>query len=129
VHLLVSKEIKAGKTQVKDELSDEKKKKIKIFVKDYMDKVMARRAQKLAAKQQQQQQQQEAASGRTESVSTGTPQVPGSTPRDSVPKELEPDTPTPSNVSKTLAASENKELRTLSPTEFLKTLEDGWLER
>lgn len=119
MHLLVGKEIKAGKTHVKDELSDEKKRKIKIFVKDYMDKVMVRRAQKLAAKAQ------ESAPGPSESVSTSTPQLPGSTPRDELSKEVEPDTPLSNSASKI----ENGDLQSLSPSEFLKTLEqDGFLE-
>jgi len=81
VHLLVSKEIKAGKTEVKDELSDDKKRKIKYFVKDYMDKVMARRAQKLASKQQ------ESVPGHPDSASTATPLVPGSEQREGEVKE------------------------------------------
>jgi SRI (Set2 Rpb1 interacting) domain len=77
--LLVSKEIKAGKTHVKEELSDEKKKKIKTFVKDYMDKVMARKTQKQASKQQDSEQHD---SGPPQSVSTETSQRRGSSPRD-----------------------------------------------
>jgi hypothetical protein len=116
----VSKDVKAGKIHVKDELSDEKKRKIKKFVIDYMDKVMARRAQKLAAKQPN------PLPGPSDSVSTGTPQVPGSTPQEPVPKEMS-DTPTPTKSS--LGVSENGDSKVLSPTEFLKTLErDGLLE-
>jgi SRI (Set2 Rpb1 interacting) domain len=110
----VSKELKAGKLQVKDELSDDKKRKIKIFVKDYMDKVMIRRAQKQASKQQDS----------VPSESTGTPQLPESTPRDH-PKEGEIET-----LERELSfGEENGEMKTLSPTEFLKKLEmDGLLE-
>jgi hypothetical protein len=112
VGLLVSKDIKAGKTRVKDTISDEKVRKIKIFVVDYMDKVMIRRAQKLAAKGQQQEQ---GVPGTSESVSTGTPQISGSTPRG------ERDEGRVGNVDGE---------RELSPTEFLKGLErDGLLER
>ena len=118
----MSKEIKAGKTSIKDELSDDKKRKIKIFVKDYMDKVMVRRAQKQAAKQQQQQQQHD--SFPSESGSTETPQVPGSTPRD-LQREIDID-----DVSRRLSVEdENGDVETLSATEFLKKLEmDGLLE-
>ena len=115
----MSKEIKAGKTHVKDELSDEKKRKIKIFVKDYMDKVIIRRAQKLATKEQQ------SVPGPSESVSTATPQVHGSTPPGSPHKEVEPDTPLSSGATK----DDHGEVKTLSPTEFLKTLNgDGSLK-
>ena len=89
----MSKEIKAGKVQVKDELSDDKKRKIKIFVKDYMDKVMTRRAQK-------QVKNNDVAPAPSESVSTATPQLSGSTPQDRVTKDVEPDTPASETVSK-----------------------------
>ena len=106
----MSKDIKAGKTRVKDTISDEKIRKIKIFVVDYMDKVMIRRAQKLAAKAKH-----EVDAPRTsESVSTGTPQIPGSTPR---------------GEREEVGMNEDGE-SSLSPTEFLKGLErDGLLER
>jgi hypothetical protein len=115
---LVKKEIKAGKSKVDETLSDHKKQKIKDFVKIYMGKVMARKLQKETAKlQKQQEQQQENAS-----VSTGTPQLPGSTPRDiSSAKEIENDV---------IGENEDGGKGSLSPTEFLKTLErDGLLER
>jgi len=111
----VSKDIKAGKTRIKDTVSDEKVRKIKIFVVDYMDKVMIRRAQKLAAKGHPQQEM--AGVPRTsESVSTGTPQVPGSTPR--------------AEREEAVGVGNGDEEGELSPTEFLKGLEmDGLLER
>jgi hypothetical protein len=121
----VSKEIKAGKVHLKDELSDDKKRKIKIFVKDYMDKVMARRAQKQLAKQQ------ETAPGPSESVSTiDTPIRPGSTPRDHSTKDVEPDTPTSRGESKTPLAREVADTNgdsKQSPAEFVGTLENEGL--
>ena len=107
--LLVSKDIKAGKTRVKDTISDEKVRKIKLFVVDYMDKVMIRRAQKLAAKGQQEQ----GVPGTSESVSTATPQIPGS-----------------GETDEGRVRNGDVGEKELSPTEFLKGLErDGLLER
>jgi len=67
-----------------------------------MDKVMTRKAQK-AAKQQEQQHQgggeNGAVPGTSESVSTGTPQVPGSTPREM--GNVQPDTPMSESAEKT----------------------------
>lgn len=78
---------------------------------------MARRAKKEAAKQKN----QDSLPGPSESVSTGTPQLPGSTPRDQFPKDIEPDTPA---SAKTVSiTSENDQPRPLSPTEFLMGLE------
>lgn len=90
----MSKEIKAGKTHVKDEISEDKKKKIKIFVKDYMDKVMVRRAQKKA--------KIEAGPGPSDSVSSLTPQAPESTPRERHVKDgqVEIDTPVSRSLSR-----------------------------
>jgi hypothetical protein len=84
-----------------------------------MGKVMARKLQKETAKLQKQQQQQQQENA---SVSTGTPQLPGSTPRDvSSAKEIENDV---------IGENEDGGKGSLSPTEFLKTLErDGLLER
>jgi hypothetical protein len=117
----VSKEIKAGKVHVKDELSDDKKRKIKIFVKDYMDKIMARRAQKQLAKQQ------DTAPGPSESVSTiDTPVRPGSTPRDHSTKDVEPDTPNSRGESKTPLAREAADTngaKKQSSAEFLGIME------
>jgi SRI (Set2 Rpb1 interacting) domain len=113
----VRKEFKYAKDPNVTELSDHKKQKIKDFVKAYMTKVMARRAQKEATKQQH----QGSFPGPSESVSTGTPQLPGSTPRDQFPKDIEQDTPV---STKTLSITgENDQPRPLSPTEFLKGLE------
>jgi len=49
---LVKKEMKAGTTIVSATLSDHKKQKVKDFVKHYMGKVMARRAEREATKLQ-----------------------------------------------------------------------------
>jgi hypothetical protein len=110
----VRKEFKYSKDPKITELSEHKKQKIKDFVKDYMGKVMARRAKKEAAKQQ------DSHPGPSESASTGTPQLPGSTPRDQFPKDIEPDTPA---STKTDLIVDDNERRPLSPTEFLKGLE------
>jgi len=108
VHILVSKEIKAGKTHVKDELSEDKKRKIKLFVKDYMTKVMSRRAQKSSHRNDN-------PTGPSDSVSTTTPQVPGSTPRDG------PHVDSPMSSNSKPSPEEGNE-KTLSK-EFLGTLE------
>lgn len=123
---MVSKEVKAGKSHVKDELSDDKKRKIKIFVKDYMNKVMSRRAQKQQAKQNE----PGPGPGPSESVSTAdTPLRPGSTPRETSLKEIEPDTPASRGDSKTPLAREGNATngdKMLSPAEFPGTLKkDG----
>ena len=116
----MKKEIKAGKTTVEEPLSDRKKQKIKDFVKVYMGKVMARKAQKEAAKKQQQEP--------SESVSTATPQLPESTPR-TITKEETPvlnDSISPADGA---GENGNAEPQGFSPTEFLKTLErDGLLQ-
>jgi hypothetical protein len=86
-------------------LSDDKKRKIKIFVKDYMDKVIARKAQK-AAKQPEELPQESGGGenggvpGTSESVSTATPLVEGSTPRDGM-GNVEPETPMSGSAEKT----------------------------
>lgn len=107
----MSKEIKAGKSHVPEDLSDDKKRKIKVFVKDYMDKVMARKSQKAAAKQQEQQPppqgDNDVVPGTSESVSTGTPQVPGSTPREKVDVGLE--TPMSGSGGKTPGVAEEEQ--------------------
>ena len=116
----MKKEIKTGKTTVEGPLSDHKKQKIKDFVKVYMGKVMARKAQKEAARKQQQE------PGPSESVSTATPQLPESTPRTTTKGE----TPVINDPSTAVGAGENGngEVKPFSPTEFLKTLEmDGLL--
>jgi len=107
---------------VEGPLSDHKKQKIKDFVKIYMGKVMARKAQKEAAKKQQPQQQEP---GPSESVSTSTPQLPESTPRTTT----KGDTPDLNDHTSGVGESGNGEIKGLSPTEFLKTLErDGLLQ-
>jgi len=79
---LVKKEMKAGKTIVSATLSDHKKQKIKDFVKNYMGKVMSRRAEREAAKLQSanvksaERGQEEVGSQST--VETTPQQVPGS---------------------------------------------------
>jgi|SRR5579859_1517002 len=103
--LLVAKEIKAGKIQAKD-LTDEKKRKIKIFVTDYMDKVILRRTQK---QQKHNSNAGQDGPGPSDSVSTGTPHQPGSTPRERTTTSVEQDdggvqgvqTPMSRSVSKT----------------------------
>jgi hypothetical protein len=82
-----------------------------------MGKVMARKAQKEAAKLQQQQQQE------VRSVSTATPsQIPEPTPRDVT-------LPSNQTENNNVIIGDNG-VPELSPTEFLKTLErDGLLER
>lgn len=109
----MSKDIKAGKTRVKDTISEEKVRKIKIFVVDYMDKVMVRRAQKLAAKGHQQP-ETGGAPGTSESASTSTSRG-----------EREE-----GGVGAGVGVRIGEEDTELSPTEFLKGLErDGLLER
>jgi hypothetical protein len=115
----VKKEIKAGKSTVDGPLSDHKKQKIKDFVKMYMGKVMARKAQKEAAKQQQRQ------PAPSDSVSTTTPQLPESTPRTTTKGETPVVNDPPSSADGGVE-NENGEVKGFSPTEFLKTLEmDG----
>lgn len=105
----MSKEIKAGKHHISEDLSDDKKRKIKVFVKDYMGKVMARKTLKDAAKQQQQQQQQEGENDAVQGISeTGTPHVPGSTPREKGEGGL--DTPVSGSVDKTPAGEEEVDM-------------------
>ena len=107
-------------------LSDHKKQKIKDFVKIYMGKVMARKAQKEAAKKQQQQQQQEP--DPSESVSTATPQRTESSPR-TITKGDTPGLNDHDHTSGVVGENGNGEVEGLSPTEFLKTLErDGLLQ-
>jgi hypothetical protein len=114
----VSKELKAGKTHVKDELSDDKKRKIKIFVKDYMDKIIARRAQKAS-------QRSDNVPGPSDSVSTTTPQLPGSTPREGTAREVDVDTPASSSER---SPADEGDVASLSK-EFLGTLEkEGLLD-
>jgi SRI (Set2 Rpb1 interacting) domain len=91
----VSKDIKAGDIHVK-ELTDEKKRMIKKFVVDYMDKVIARQEERRAQKE----------IVPSDSVSTETPQIPESTPREIKDKGVGEDGNKP-----------------LSPREILKGLE------
>ena len=100
----MSKDIKAGDVHLK-ELSDEKKRMIKKFVIDYMDKVIARQGQRRASTQQEKMP--------SDSVSTGTPQVPESTPREH--KEMERD--------KIAVVDDGGSTKPLSPREVLKSLE------
>ena len=88
IHKLAEKEIRAGRTNVDKELSSEKKKKIAIWVKEYMGKVMAHRAQKSHRNDDN-------APGPSDSVSTATPQLSGSTPRNDTTKDI--DTPASSS--------------------------------
>lgn len=119
----MKKEIKAGKTTVEEPLSDHKKQKIKDFVKVYMGKVMARKAEKEAARKQRQQEP-----GPSESVSTATPQLPESTPRTATKGET-PVVNDPTSTAVSAGENGNGEVKGFSPSEFLKTLEmDGLLQ-
>ena len=95
----MSKELKLGKTHIKDELSDGKKQKIKQFVKEYMDKVMAHRELKHKSRNS------DPGPGPSDSVeSTVTPQASGSTPPERHEKDGELDvytTPTSRSMSRT----------------------------
>jgi hypothetical protein len=107
---LVSKDIKAGDIQVK-ELTDVKKRMIKKFVVDYMNKVISRQGEKRLKKE----------AIPSDSVSTGTPQVPASTPRDQ--KEMEPD-------KAVVTPESDEDERSLSPMEVEKNIEmDGLGEK
>jgi hypothetical protein len=82
-----------------------------------MDKVIAHRAQKSS-------QRNDSAPGPSDSVSTTTPLLPGSTPREG----QHIDTPASSSTSKASPSNEEGDVKTLS-TEFLGTLEkEGLLD-
>lgn len=83
---------------------------------------MARRAHKQNSKN-------DTVPGPSDSVSTATPQLSGSTPRDGVTKDMDVDTPASSESRPSPDSGEDGNAQLLSPTEFLGTLDkEGLLD-